>query len=116
LHELPFAKSIFKAVIAKAEENDAKAVTMVALEVGVLRDFVPQIVQKYWEYVTKGSIAEGSVIEMKEIAATAECRDCKNIYQIDVKNITATRCPQCGCDMGKLLTGRELKILGIEIE
>jgi len=115
LHELPFAKSIFKSVIHKAEANEAKAVTLVVIEVGVLRDFVPEIVQKYWTYVTKGSIAEHSVIEMREIPATVECKDCQQIYEIDVHHLIAAHCPRCGCQTGRMLTGRELKIIGIEI-
>lgn len=116
MHELPFAKSIFKSVLAKAEANDAQKVNLVAIEVGVLRDFVPEIVQKYWKYVTKGSIAEDSLIEMREIPATVECRDCRNIYQIDVNDLIHTHCPKCNCQTGRMLTGRELKIIGIEIE
>jgi len=116
MHELPFAKSIFKSVITNAEAHDAEAVTRVVLEVGVLRDFVPEIVQKYWTYVTKGSIAEHSVIEMTEIPATVECGECKEVYEVDVQDFTNTRCPKCNCQTGKMLSGRELKIVGIEIE
>lgn len=115
MHELPFAKSIFKSVISKAEANQAKAVTLTVIEVGVLRDFVPEIVQKYWNYVTKGSIAEGSVIEMREIPATVECKECQTVYEIDVQHLIASHCPKCGCQSGKMLTGRELRIIGIEI-
>ena len=46
MHELPFTKSIYNAVMKKASEVGAKRVVMVALEVGVLRDYIPEIVQK----------------------------------------------------------------------
>jgi len=116
MHELPITKSIFKSVIAKAESVGAKSVRMVALEIGVLRDFIPEFVQKYWNYITPGSIAEGSVIQIKEIDATASCGKCGTIYRIDTKNIQDSKCPECGYDYGTLITGRELKIVGIEIE
>lgn len=116
MHELPFAKSIFKTVLAKAQENNAKAVTLVALEVGALRDFVPEIVQKYWVYVTKNSLAEGSCIKMREIPATARCAACQCVYEVDTHHIMEAVCPQCGHDKGYMLTGRELRIVGIEIE
>lgn len=116
MHELPFAKSIFHAVVTKAEANGATKVTRVVIEVGVLRDFVPEIVQKYWKYVTKGSMAEDSSIEMNEIPATVTCGDCQTVYEINVHDLVHTHCPQCGCQTGKMLTGRELRIVRIEIE
>jgi len=115
MHELPFAKSIFNTVVEKARQNEAERIVRVVIEVGALRDFVPEIVQKYWLYVTRGSMAEGSLLEMKEIPATVRCRDCGITFPVNMTNIKETRCPKCRCDMGTLVTGRELRILGIEI-
>ena len=116
MHELPFTKSIYNAVMKKASEVGAKRVVMVALEVGVLRDYIPEIVQKYWDYIAKGDIAEGSTIEIETIPATVSCRVCGTIYEVDVSDIANANCPECGCPTGKLVTGRELRIVGIEIE
>lgn len=115
MHELPFAKSIYQNVMKVAEENRAQKVLKVQLEVGELRDFIPELVQKYWDYIAAGSIAEGAEIEMTIIRATASCRDCGTVYTVDVAHMQSSRCPQCGCDIGTLLTGRELKIMNIEI-
>lgn len=115
VHELPFAKSIFKVVEKTAEENGAKRVCQVSLEVGVLRDFIPDLVQKYWDYITRGTIADGSTIKITTIEATAQCRECSVVYPIDTRHINESKCPACGCDMGTLLTGRELRIMNIEI-
>lgn len=115
MHELPFAKSIFKSVMEKAVENDAEHICRVVLDVGELRDFVPEIVQKYWDYIAKGTIGEGAVIEMNIIKATASCDKCGCSYELDIKHLHDVRCPKCNYDRGRLLTGRELKITGIEI-
>jgi len=115
MHELPFTKSIFRTVSAKAEQVGAKGVSIVALEVGVLRDYIPEIVQKYWDYVARGSIAEGAKIEIKLIPATVKCSGCGEVFEIDIKNLTSSKCPKCGYEKGQLVTGRELKIIGIEI-
>jgi len=116
MHELPLTKSIFRSVVSKAESVDAKRVTRVVLEIGILRDFIPEFVQKYWDYITPGSLAEGSVIEIREVPALAACGKCGAEYIIDKENIYDSRCPECGYEYGKLLSGSELKILGIEIE
>jgi len=115
MHELPFTKSIFNTVSAKAVEAGAEGVSMVQLEVGVLRDYIPEIVQKYWDYIAKGTLVEGASIKIKVIPATARCRQCGTVYEVDTKNIMSAHCPKCGYDYGDLLTGREMRITGIEI-
>lgn len=116
MHELPITKSIFKSVIEKAQSVGAIAVRKVVLEIGVLRDFIPEFVQKYWDYITPGSIAEGSLVDIREIDATAKCGKCGTVYGIDTQNLEGAKCPECGYEFGTLVTGRELKIVGIEIE
>jgi len=116
MHELPIIKSVFKTVSAKAEEAGAKSVTRVVLEVGILRDFIPEFVEKYWAYITPGTIAEGSVIEIKEVGASAKCGQCGHIYRFTKDQVSNVWCPHCGYAGGKLLSGSELKIRGIEIK
>jgi len=115
LHELPIVKSIFKTVTAKADGVQASAVNLVVLEIGILRDFIPELVQKYWDYITPGSIAEGSKVEIREKDAVAECGRCGNNYPISRDNITDFHCPICGYEYGRLISGNELRIVGIEI-
>jgi len=116
MHELPLVKSLFNQVIEASKKNNAKKVTLVVLELGKLRDFVPEIVKKYWDYVIPNTILEGSQIVIEEKEATLKCDKCGHIYLLDPVNLYENKCPKCGCDTGILITGRELKIRGIEIE
>lgn len=116
MHELPLVKSIYKSVISFAEKNDVKKITRVVLEIGVARDFIPEIVQKYWDYVSVDSLSKGSIIEIVSIPATASCGKCGTVYPIDTTNLINSRCPKCKYDRGTLITGNELKIKGIEVE
>lgn len=114
MHELPIAKSIFRSVIKKAQECGASSVTRVRIEAGELREFVEPILQKYWDYISRGSLAEGAVIELITLPVTVSCGKCKTVYSPDMQDMNAC-CPKCGFDRGELLTGRELKITGMEI-
>lgn len=115
MHELPIAKTIFKSVMKKAEECGAKSVVRVCIEAGELREYVEWILQKYWDYISEGSIAEGAKIELISLPATVKCGQCENVYALDIEDLEASKCPECGFDQGELLTGRELRIKGMEI-
>ena len=115
MHELPLAKTIFSTVLKKAEECGAKAVVRVCIESGELREYVELILQKYWDYISRGSIAEGARIELISIPATVRCAQCGGVYGIEAESLADAKCPDCGHDRGELLTGRELRIRGIEI-
>jgi len=116
MHELPLTKSIFKTVVAKAESVDAASITKVVLEIGILRDFIPEIVQKYWDYISSGSLAEGSKIIINELPASARCSQCGSIYRIKKSNLSESQCPNCSNPYGTLVSGDELRIAGIEIK
>lgn len=115
MHELPITKSILKSVLAKAEECGATRVVRVVVEVGELREFVPVIVQKYWDYAAEGALCEGARVELVMIPATAMCGACGRVYDVDIQDLQNSNCPRCGCESGKLCTGRELRIRGMEI-
>lgn len=115
MHELPFTKGIYKSVMRKAESVNAKHVNRVVLEIGVLHDFVPEFVQKYWDFISRGSIAEGSVVEIRWKNATVMCGKCHTQFEVDKETMNDPRCPSCGFEYGTMLTGNELRIVGIEI-
>ncbi|MCQ2086900.1 MAG: hydrogenase maturation nickel metallochaperone HypA [Bacilli bacterium] len=99
-----------------AEKEHAKRVTTVYLEVGVLRDFIPEYLKKYWEYISTDTIADGSKLLIREIEAKARCGKCNTEYDINMEDLYNNKCPKCGYDKGELIKGRELIIYSIEIE
>jgi len=115
MHELPLAKSIYRSVMKKADECGATAVVRVVIEAGELREYVELILQKYWDYVSRGSLAEGAKIELITLPATVRCGECGKVYGLNIDDLESSRCPDCGFDRGDLLTGRELRIKGMEI-
>lgn len=116
MHELPLVKTIFQSVNAYAMSNDAKKVKTVNLQVGVLRELIPELINKYWKYVTRDTVVEGSTLIIEEIPASAKCSNCEQVYVIDYEHIEEAKCPHCGHTKGYLLTGREVILQSIEID
>ena len=100
----------------KAESVGARKVNRVVLEIGVLHDFIPEFVQHYWDFISRGTIAEGSKVEIRWKNATLICGQCKTQYEVGKEEMLDPHCPSCGYEYGNTLTGNELRIVGIEIE
>jgi hydrogenase nickel incorporation protein HypA/HybF len=115
MHELPLTQKIFRAAMRHAEKNEAVRVTEVCLRVGEMRDFVEAVTQKYWDHLSKGSIAEGSKIRFIRVGASAKCDACGNSFPFDWRSPEKPACPSCGSEAVHLQTGTELEIEQISI-
>lgn len=98
-----------------AKENSAKRIVGVCLRIGDLRDFVEEITQKYWDYLSKGTIAEGAKIRFEKVPVSAICHGCKNIFHFDWRTVDKPSCPACECFDAELLNGTELEVKEISI-
>lgn len=115
IHELPLTQKILSIVLKYAESNNAKTIIEVHLKIGDLRDFVEAITQKYWDYISKGTIAEGAKIKFERVPVSAICHRCKNIFYFDWRGVEKPCCPMCGSFDAELLTGTELEVKEILI-
>lgn len=115
MHELPITKSLYNSVLRKARSVNAAHVNRVVIEMGILHEYIPEIIQKYWDYIAKGDIAEGAKIEIKLLDAAVICGNCGLEYTVSREQMQDVHCPECGFQYGSMIRGNELKILGIEI-
>ncbi|HSP47333.1 MAG TPA: hydrogenase maturation nickel metallochaperone HypA [Clostridiaceae bacterium] len=115
MHELPLTQKIFRAAMRHAEKNGAIRITEVCLKVGEMRDFVEEVTQKYWDHLSRGSIAEGSKIRFVRIGASASCNVCGTSFPFDWRSPEKPACTSCGSETVHLLTGTELEIEQISI-
>lgn len=115
IHELPLTQKILEIAIRYAEENNAKKIVGVCLRIGELREFVEEITQKYWDYLSQGTIAEGAKIKIEKVPVSAICHECKNIFHFDWRAKEKTLCPSCESQDIELLNGSELEVKEISI-
>lgn len=114
MHEMVVVKQVLSLAIGYAQENNAKKVDKIYLNHGELRDYIDELVQRYFDYISKGTIAEGAKIILNKVPASVEC-ECGALTKIDRGNIFDLVCPQCGSSKLKIVTGLEFFINGIEI-
>lgn len=114
IHELAITESLLKIVLKHAEENDAKKVVSIQLQVGELRDIVEEWMQHYFDYLSKGTKAEGAKIMVRTIPSTLRCEDCAHLFYADIRKDDPL-CPACSCSHWQVTGGDEFLIESIGV-
>jgi hydrogenase nickel incorporation protein HypA/HybF len=97
-----------------AEENQTHQVVSIQLQVGELRDFTEEWMQRYFDYLSRGTIAEGGKISIKRIPVTVKCIECAHSFNADIRQDNIL-CPDCGSTKNELVSGDEFLIESIEV-
>ncbi len=110
MHELPVIKSVLDICIRHARINSANKILSIDLSVGEMSDIEPEWVQRYFDYVCKGTIAEGAKLIIERTPVLFQCDKCSHQFNIDINKIKTLKCPACGDDKCTLISGREYYI------
>ncbi len=110
MHELPITEGILKIATDAA---GGRRITTIHLLVGELSSIVDDSVQFYFDMLSKGTVAEGALLDFQRRPATIECRDCDRSFE--VRAPLPSTCPHCGGTRLQVMGGRELRIESIEV-
>lgn len=116
MHELPITESILKIVLKHAERNRVRKVIAVHLQVGKLSDLEDEWIQHYFDYLSKGTLAEGAKLKIERTPILVQCTACSNSYEAEMSKTDAFVCPACGEKGGTLLSGKEYTIKEMEVQ
>lgn len=59
----------------------------IILRVGVLRDLQKEWLQRYFRYISKGTIASEAEILVIEVPLTCKCLDCGEAFTVDISQL-----------------------------
>jgi hydrogenase nickel incorporation protein HypA/HybF len=116
MHELPITESILKIVLNHAQLNNASQVLTVNLQIGKLSDIEDEWIQRYFDYLSKDTIAAGAKLKIERMPAMVQCNACSHTYEADIQKMGNLTCPACGQTKGTLISGREYHIKDMEIQ
>ena len=113
MHELGVVFHVIDQVKEIANNNDAKHVNSVVLEIGTVSGIVDSYLIDCWNWaVTKHDILNGCKLKINKIHAVSHCNNCNEDYNTI---IYGKECPKCKSNNTFLLTGREFTIKEIEV-
>jgi hydrogenase nickel incorporation protein HypA/HybF len=113
MHELSVTQSILDIALAHAQGAGASRILKVNLVIGELSGLVGEYIQFYFDFVSKGTPAEGAELTFRRVPARFRCLDCGTEYEPNGADWT---CTQCGALRPMAVGGRELLVESIEVE
>ncbi|MDT5092661.1 MAG: hydrogenase nickel incorporation protein HypA/HybF [Mycobacterium sp.] len=108
MHEMAITQSVVDAV---CEHADGRRVRSVRVEVGALCAVVPGAMEFCFGLAAEGTLADGAHLDLQITPGSARCRTCGAEFGLSDLILL---CP-CGSADVEVLTGRDLKILTMEV-
>ncbi len=110
MHEL----SLCQAIAATVSDHAAgRRVTRVRLQVGHFRQVVPETLQFCWEGRSRDTNLAHCRLEIVDVPAIVDCRDCAAKSQLDEPIL---RCGSCASRNVELVSGEEFLIESIDVD
>lgn len=114
MHELSVTQSILEIALEFALRNRAQKIMEIHLQIGEISDFDDDWIQRYFDFVGKGTIAEGAKLRILRVPARLQCSSCSCIFPLE-KTTWNTQCPSCNSKDCQLISGREFQVEALEV-
>ncbi len=113
MHEMSIVEALIEAVRRAAEGHPEARVTAVRVRIGALRLVVPDTLQFCYRAATRGTALADAPLEIEWVPARAHCDGCGTEFDLDEDWF---ECPCCHSPGARLLRGRELDLVEIELD
>jgi hydrogenase nickel incorporation protein HypA/HybF len=115
MHELPTTRDIHRIVLQHAASAGAVRVLSVNLEVGALTDVQDEWVQRYFDHLSRGTIAEGAKVRIDRVPGVFRCDRCGGSFEVDRVLGNRLSCPDCDGNEVTVVSGRAYRVKNIEV-
>jgi len=112
MHEVAIASALIDLVREEAAAARASRVTRLVVEIGALSHVDTHALRFAVDAVTRGSLAEGAVLDILEPAGTAYCLDCETSVTIAARGAP---CPRCNGATLLVQGGDEMRLKEMEV-
>lgn len=113
MHEFSLVNAIIETLEGEAEANGWGRICSVTLNVGAMRQVVPEIMRFAFKVASEGTSLDGADLEIVEIPIEVHCPACGKSWG---EEHVGLKCPFCGSEDADMLHGMELDIDSVEVE
>lgn len=116
MHELPIVKSIFDLCVKHAAANNVKKIITVNLKVGEVSDLQDEWIQRYFDFLSKGTIVEGARLNIERVPLVVRCKACSESFSVNIRDRQKkVECPKCRGTEFAYVSGREYTVDSMEV-
>jgi hydrogenase nickel incorporation protein HypA/HybF len=115
MHELPVTKSICDIVLRHAANNEVTRVLSVTLEISALSDLQGEWLQRYFDRLSCGTVAEKARLDVDRVPAVFRCKHCQGSLEVHSLIHDDLICGLCGSGDLVLVSGRQYMVKRIEV-
>ena len=112
MHEMSYVVRFVNQALEAIKDEKGKA-GKVCVSVGEMTDVLPEYLHKYYPQAVKGTILEGSELEVEMVPVRVECAGCGSEYHPCREN--KYLCPECGDGNGRVIACRDVVLERVEI-
>ena len=114
MHELSVTQSILDISLEYARNNQAKQIVAIQLQIGEITDFDDEWIQRYFDFVSKGTMAEGARLRITRTPAKLQCQSYSFVFRMD-RATWESQCPSCRSKDTQLISGKEFRVEALEV-
>ncbi len=113
MHEMSLAMGVLQIVEDAACAQSFQRVKTVFLEIGELAAVEPEALRFCFDAVIRGTLAEGALLEVIEVAGEGLCFNCHQTVPLAARY---DPCPACGGYPVQATGGTEMRVKELEVE
>lgn len=115
MHELQITERILEVVLQHTRGQDVSKIVRIHMKIGALSDLEPEWIQHYFDYLSRGTVAENAQLAIRRSPATMRCQSCSWSFEVEREELERARCPTCGDPGVELVAGRGYVIENMEV-
>lgn len=113
MHELSLMEALRDQALAAARAEGARRIALIRLRVGELAGVEVEALRFAFPLVMAGTLAAGAELHIEVEPAECHCAVCEVPFPAPDG---CCDCPHCGTISRRLLRGRDLRLLSLEVE
>ncbi len=115
MHELQITERILDIVLKHAAGQKVDRIVRIHLRIGALSDLEDEWIQRYFDYLSRGTVAENAKLAIVRANAVMRCPSCSSSFEVGREELASAQCPDCGERELELAAGREYLIENMEV-
>ena len=115
MHELQVTKRILDIALGHAEGHQVRRIAVIHLRIGALSDLEDEWLQRYFDYLSKDTLAENARLAIEKAPIVMECESCGSSLEVRKDALQEIVCADCGESRLRLVSGSQYFVKKIEV-